>query len=172
MILSVHAIFGAAVASVVPTHPVAGFVLGFTSHFVLDAIPHKDYHLISEELGPNRESKLEIPIYRKLKFLRDLGLISLDAVLGICLGFLFFFNLSHPLVFLLSIFGSLLPDFLTFLYFILKDKSLGMFFRFHTGFVHSKVILKLSQVSGVLLQFGTLVVLITILFVVKALFLV
>jgi hypothetical protein len=39
MILSTHAIVGAAIASFLPSHPTAAFVLGFASHFVLDAIP-------------------------------------------------------------------------------------------------------------------------------------
>jgi hypothetical protein len=39
MILSTHAIVGAAIASFLPSHPTTAFVLGFGSHFVLDAIP-------------------------------------------------------------------------------------------------------------------------------------
>jgi len=39
MILSTHAIVGAAIASFLPSHPTTAFVLGFASHFVLDAIP-------------------------------------------------------------------------------------------------------------------------------------
>jgi hypothetical protein len=42
MILSTHAIVGAAIASFLPSHPTIAFVLGFGSHFVLDAIPHWD----------------------------------------------------------------------------------------------------------------------------------
>ena len=50
MILSVHATFGAAVASLVPAHPVAAFALGFASHLALDLIPHRDYDLVSVEV--------------------------------------------------------------------------------------------------------------------------
>ena len=43
MILTTHAIVGAALASFLPSHPIAAFVAGFASHFALDAIPHVDY---------------------------------------------------------------------------------------------------------------------------------
>jgi hypothetical protein len=38
MILTTHAIVGAALASFMPSHPAAAFVVGFASHFALDAI--------------------------------------------------------------------------------------------------------------------------------------
>jgi hypothetical protein len=43
MILTTHAVVGAALASFVPEHPAVAFVVGFGSHFILDAIPHVDY---------------------------------------------------------------------------------------------------------------------------------
>jgi len=48
MILTTHAIVGAALASFLSSHPAAAFVAGFASHFVLDAIPHVDYPIIGE----------------------------------------------------------------------------------------------------------------------------
>jgi hypothetical protein len=41
MILTTHAVVGAALASFVPSHPVTAFAMGFASHFVLDAIPRR-----------------------------------------------------------------------------------------------------------------------------------
>jgi hypothetical protein len=38
MILSTHAVVGAALASFVPSHPFAAFMIGFASHFALDTI--------------------------------------------------------------------------------------------------------------------------------------
>jgi hypothetical protein len=43
MILTTHAIVGGALASFLPSHPVAAFVAGFASHFDSDAIPRVDY---------------------------------------------------------------------------------------------------------------------------------
>ena len=167
MILSVHATFGAAVASVMPSHPVLGFGLGFVSHFVLDAIPHKDYELISLEAGPNREPKLIDLIQKKFSLLRDMLLVSFDALVGLILAFIFFFNSAHPFVFLLGAVGALIPDFLTFLYLLLRHKSLALFFNFHVSVIHTKVTFKINQLLGVFLQFCTVGVLIAILFLVK-----
>jgi hypothetical protein len=164
MILSVHAIFGAAVVSLVPTHPVIAFCLGFASHFALDAIPHRDYKLISVESGPQNKFQLAEKINKKFKLVRDITLVSFDAIFGLCLAFLFFFNPEYPLIFLIGAFGSLVPDFLTFLYLLFKHKGLESFFRFHVDVVHSKAILRLSQIKGVLLQFCTIAVLIAIIF--------
>ena len=52
MILSTHAVVGAALASFVPSHPLAALVIGFASHFALDAIPHWDYPIKSRSVNP------------------------------------------------------------------------------------------------------------------------
>jgi len=167
MILSVHATFGAAVASLVPSHPVLGFTLGFISHFALDAIPHKDYDLISVETGPDKKLKPIDLIQKKFSLIRDIMLVSFDALIGLGLAFLFFFNPVHPWIFLVGAISSLIPDGLTFLYLLFKHKPLIHFFDFHSGFVHSKIIFKLDQITGVVIQFFTIGVLIAILIVIK-----
>ena len=167
MILSVHATFGAAVASLVPTHPVEAFVLGFVSHLAIDAIPHKDYELISVDVDEAGKPKPLDLISKKLKLLRDMTLVSFDAVVGLCLAFLFFFNPAHPSIFLIGAVAAMIPDFLTFLYLLLKHKPLRHFFDFHASFIHSQTVLKLNQITGVLLQFCTVAVLIAIIFGVK-----
>ncbi len=162
MILSVHAIFGAAVASVVPNHPVEAFCLGFLSHLALDTIPHRDYDLISLDFDPTRPALKEVS--NKLNLMRDFSLVSLDAAVGLCLAFVFFFNPAHPKIFLLGAVGALLPDFLTFVFLLFKYQSFRLFYNFHIGIIHSKIILKLNQVTGVILQFCTIAVFIAIIF--------
>ena len=49
MVLTTHAVAGATLATLVPNHPLWGFVIGFGSHFVLDSIPHWDYSLKSKK---------------------------------------------------------------------------------------------------------------------------
>lgn len=170
MILSVHATFGAAVASLVPSHPVTGFALGFLSHFFLDTIPHKDYELISIE--PDSKGKMNTLdlICRKFQLIRDMLLVSFDALVGFCLAFMFFYNPDHPWVFLVGAVASMLPDFFTFLYLLFKHKPLVTFFDFHSSVIHSKLVLKLNQVTGVVVQFFTVALLIAILFILKQLF--
>lgn len=53
MILSTHAVVGGAIGSLFPSHPILVALLGFTSHFVIDAIPHWDYPLKSISVKPN-----------------------------------------------------------------------------------------------------------------------
>lgn len=169
MILSVHATFGAAVASLVPSHPVTAFCLGFVSHLALDMIPHRDYDLISVESTPEKKMKLidVEPIIRKARLTRDMLLVFFDAFIGLCLAFMFFFDPVHPSIFLFGLAGAYLPDFLSFLYLTLKHKSLGRFFDFHASIIHSQVVLKLNQLMGVFLQFCTIAILIGILFVLE-----
>ena len=69
MVLTPHALVGAAVAGAVPEHPVTGFILGFLSHFILDAIPHWDY-----DLDFFKTNSLTV---------KDLFKLSLDTVLGL-----------------------------------------------------------------------------------------
>jgi hypothetical protein len=72
MILSTHAIAGAAIASFLPSHPTAAFVLGFASHFVLDAIPHWDYPIRSAAVHP----KIGGPMTFDRALLRDAVVIG------------------------------------------------------------------------------------------------
>ena len=170
MILSVHAIFGAAAASLVPSHPVMAFGLGFASHFVLDAIPHRDYDLISIESDLNKKNKVINIIRNKFKLIRDVVFVLVDGIVGLCLAFMLFFNPIYPWIFFLGAFGALIPDGLTFLYLLLKHKPLNFFFNFHSDFIHSKKILKLIQVTGVILQFCTLIIIFAVIFGIKYLF--
>lgn len=79
MILSTHAIVGAAVASFLPSHPTTAFVLGFASHFVLDAIPHWDYPIRSAAVDP----KIGAPMTFDRALLRDAVVIGSDGLVGI-----------------------------------------------------------------------------------------
>lgn len=164
MILSAHAVFGAAIASLVPTHPVEAFALGFASHIALDFIPHKDYELISLEAVPGEKVKIIDKIHRKFKLIRDMIFVSFDALFGFCLAFLFFFNPAYPWIFFLGALGSMMPDFLLFLYLVSKHRALSSLFKFHVGIGENSHIKNLNQVWGVILQFCTVAVLIIILF--------
>jgi hypothetical protein len=82
MILSTHAVVGAALAGLMPFHPVAAFVTGFASHFVIDAIPHWDYPLRSISLGPGARNDVRMSAAR----IRDLALIGFDGLAGLALA--------------------------------------------------------------------------------------
>src|ERR1700747_2768240 len=76
MILSTHAIVGAAIASFLPSNPTIAFVLGFGSHFVLDAIPHWDYPISSASVNP----KIGAPLTFDRALLRDVVVIGSDGL--------------------------------------------------------------------------------------------
>src|SRR5213595_3717992 len=86
LILSTHAVVGAAVATLMPDHPGLAFLCGVASHFAIDAIPHWDYPLrsisVSKDVGK--------PLRLSRELARDCVLIALDACLGLSLAaFLF-----------------------------------------------------------------------------------
>lgn len=81
MILSTHAVVGGAIASLMPGHPVLAFVIGAASHFAIDAIPHVDYPLYSITVKRSAPSALTL----NWLLVQDLGLITLDACLGLAI---------------------------------------------------------------------------------------
>ena len=76
MILTTHAIVGAALASFLPSHPIAAFVAGFASHFALDAIPHVDYPIKSRSVNP----RVGAPMAFDRALLRDAVTIGSDGL--------------------------------------------------------------------------------------------
>ncbi len=147
MTLTTHAIFGAGLASLMPQHPVAAFAVGFTSHFVLDAIPHWDYDILSESVHPDFGKK--ITLTRELML--DAVRIGGDACVGILAGLFLFghHSFSHGL---LSIFlgaiGAIVPDALQFAYAHLKKEPLVSLQSFHK-WIHTDIRLKHQPVLGV-----------------------
>ena len=132
MTLTSHAIVGAALASAVPTHPLVAFSLGFCSHFLLDAIPHWDYHLNS--MQEDKENPLASDMKIGKSFLFDLCKIGLDFLLGFVLAFLFFGrsgNAPANLTLLCGGLGAVLPDFLHFVYFKWKHEPFRSIEKFH-----------------------------------------
>jgi hypothetical protein len=82
MTLLTHAIVGGAIASLMPSHPVLAFVIGVASHFAIDAIPHVDYPIYSISVKRNGASALTL----NWLLIQDLGLITLDACLGLAIA--------------------------------------------------------------------------------------
>ena len=78
MTLATHAIVGAAAARLFSFHPAAAFLAAFASHFLIDAIPHWDYHLKS--LRYNREHPLESDILVNRDFIFDFGKMAFEPL--------------------------------------------------------------------------------------------
>lgn len=112
MILSTHAVVGAAIASILPTHPAEAVALAFASHYALDAIPHWDYPIRSASLDP----KVGGPMRLDRAFLHDTITIGADGLLGILAAFFLFASPQTQWVVLLGACAAMLPDALQFLH--------------------------------------------------------
>lgn len=111
MVLTPHAIIGATLAGLAPGHPLVGFVLGFISHFVFDAIPHWDYRL--DFFETNSLSR------------NDLIKLTVDFILGLSLVWFFVPTLVWGAL------GGLAPDALRFVYQKTGSRLLAPLQRFH-----------------------------------------
>lgn len=137
MTLASHAIAGAAVASFFPKNPVAAFVFGFLSHFVLDAVPHGHYTLRSRTHHPENPLSEDMPWGKNLFF--DLVKIGADFLLGLGLGIVLFQNPGMPVnwVIILGAIAGMAPDALQFVYWKIRREPLISLQKFHI-WMHTK----------------------------------
>ncbi|OJI09182.1 MAG: hypothetical protein COV08_02005 [Candidatus Vogelbacteria bacterium CG10_big_fil_rev_8_21_14_0_10_49_38] len=158
MVLTSHAVFGAALAVAGRLHPVGAFVAGFGSHFLLDALPHWEYELRS--FRRDRVNPLNNDLVLDRAFLNDLAKIGLDAGLGLALVWFFFvFGAgSSPGSVLAGALGGILPDGLSFVYMKTRSRSILVLQKFHI-LIHTEKIIT-NPVAGLpwqaLLLVGTL----------------
>lgn len=135
MILLTHSVVGGAIGVVARAHPVLAFAAGFVSHFVLDAFPHWQYSLVSTK--PHPTDKMLGRFILDIKFVFDLIKIGIDMLLSLIVVYIFFHGDTFSITAFLTqgvfwgMVGSVLPDFLQFVYFQTKNKALGGLQRFH-----------------------------------------
>lgn len=147
MILTTHAIAGAAVASLNPTRPISGFFAGFVLHFILDAIPHWEYKIKSDSVHPYGISKL---VFDRA-FFADVLRMGSDASLGVILSFALFYSPGSALAVLAGALGGITPDALQFVYGRLHWKWLTLLQNFHF-WIHATRKLKNRPVLGITIQ--------------------
>ena len=133
MFLSTHAVVGAAIGSLLPSHPVAAAVLGFASHFPLDAIPHWDYPIRSGFVNPAVGGQLKSD--RALTL--DALTIGADALLGVVGGAVLFASPEGMSAVLLAACSAILPDPLQFAHAHFPHEPLQSIQRFHR-WMHTK----------------------------------
>lgn len=115
MILSTHAIIGAAIASFLPAEPWAPFaavLLGFASHFPVDAIPHWDYPIRSAAIEPGTRAAIRYDT----SLLRDFGVIGTDGLIGPLLALTLFAAPATLATILAGALAAMLPDPLQFVH--------------------------------------------------------
>ncbi len=120
MILLTHMIFGAAIGSKINSVPLA-IVLAFLSHYFLDIFPHIEYPIPNIIENKWKES---LPDFLK---------VALDFCLG--LAIIFIFSKNQPVVYLYA-FAAIIPDGLTMLNKLFKNKILEFHNKIHTEKIH------------------------------------
>lgn len=154
MSLGTHAVIGAIIISKFTANPVLGFCLAFGSHFVLDAIPHWDYHLSSFREDKNNPMNNRMPITGKI--FGDMLKMGVDFLLGAITAFWLFSGVSFNLIFL-GLAGGVFPDFLQFLYFHIQKEPLVILQRFHM-WIHTKKRMKNARTLSIVSQIVLVIV--------------
>lgn len=128
MTLTTHSVIGAMVAGTLATQPTLAIIGAFGSHFLLDAIPHWDYRLLS-----NVEKVKGIKLVFGRAFCWDLFRVGLDALLGLVLSLVVWFLLGQDYFWLIIIGGLIatLPDYLQFVYSKFNWSILGWLQMWH-----------------------------------------
>lgn len=120
MILFIHLLFGAAIGSVINNIPIA-ILLSFLSHYLLDIPPHVEYNIENIE---KKQWKKAIP-----QFI----IVFLDFCLGILL--ILIFSNNQPIIYICAFF-AIVPDGLSILKLMFKNKILQAHSTFHQGKIH------------------------------------
>jgi hypothetical protein len=101
------------------------FILAFLSHFILDAIPHREYEI---------DSLIEKKVSRKSIF--DLFQVFLDCAIGLAIILIFIEKSPYITYALLGAFAAMIPDGLTFLHWQTNAPWLKKITDFHRFTIH------------------------------------
>lgn len=160
MTLATHAVVGAAVAAALPHHPLLGGLFAFGSHFLLDALPHWDYKILSASANPDAPAKLSIDRL----FLLDLVRIGSDAFLGIAVAAFFYGTFSslativqQNWLWFIGAAAAMLPDFLQFVYSKYPKGPIAQLQAFHR-WIHTSHRLEGRTFLGISSQFALVIV--------------
>ncbi|MEK7644893.1 MAG: hypothetical protein AAB391_01015 [Patescibacteria group bacterium] len=152
MTLSTHAVVGAAVAAALPNHPILGGLFAFGSHFLLDALPHWDYKILSASANPDVPTKLT---FDRL-FMLDLVRIGGDALLGLVVAGVFFWHPIGNYFWLIGALAAILPDFLQFVYSKYPKGPIAQLQAFHR-WIHTSHRLEGKTLLGIASQLALVV---------------
>ena len=142
MTLTTHIIVAGAVAAPLLHNPPLAFVVGITSHYLLDAIPHWDWELSSLPQGDPQNKNGIIVRHKKIAY--DLLRVTLDVSIGLLLLFaigvaggginslIIFYGLGAAAL------GGILPDALQFAYFVIWRKQPMAAIQWFHDFFHAR----------------------------------
>jgi len=117
MLETPHVAVGAAIASKIP-NPLIAVPLAFASHFVLDAVPHWNPHIVTETKKYGMPTKKSVVV------------IVIDSTLALAFGSFVAYqalpNTGHAITILAASLASVLPDLAESPYFFLKRKKINL----------------------------------------------
>ncbi len=166
MTLGTHGVVGAAIVAGSGLHPALGLTLAFFSHFVLDALPHYDYKILS--LDKAAESHGVVKMSWGKSFVYDLFRIGIDATVGLILAIFIWQITGATLPGYVVVAGAILgmsPDFLQFLYGKIGTGPLAIIQWVHNRF-HTRHKLADKLELGILSQ-GALIIFVFVLLAMK-----
>jgi uncharacterized membrane protein len=146
MILLVHLLFGAAIGSVINNIPLA-ILLAFLSHYLLDILPHVEYDIENIKKKQWKNTTLQF------------AKIFLDFCLGILL--ILIFSKNQPIIYLCAIL-AIIPDVLSILNLMFKNKVLQTHSSFHQGKIHFLRDKKISNFWRIASQIIAIIIAITL----------
>lgn len=150
--LSVHAIAGTAAALAFRNNPIVALLAAFLSHFLLDAIPHWHYRILSKSKDDSSPFGEKLDFGRS--FLKDIFRTGIDFGLGLIVLLVIskiFFPENLGLVFLAAV-ASVLPDALQVFYYRFKNFKPLYWFQWLHEKIHSEKRLDNEPVKGVIQQ--------------------
>ncbi|MDQ5958152.1 MAG: hypothetical protein QG665_503 [Patescibacteria group bacterium] len=157
MTLGTHGAVGAAIVGSAVVHPAIALLLAFFSHFVLDALPHYDYKILS--LDKLAEKNGVVKMLGGKLFYFDLLRIGFDGLVGLVLAWFVWQVAGAEVGLLWVLLGAvlgMLPDFLQFLYGKIGTGPLAIIQWFHNR-THTKYKLADKFELGVISQ-ATLII--------------
>lgn len=143
MFLAVHAAAGAIIGQNLEEGAVLIFLLAFTSHFLLDLIPHGDHHHVVDYYFGNKS---------KLKQIYNIILIDAVATTILAVVLMTLTNLNRIAI-AWGIIGAVFPDLLVGLNELIKNSKTKWFTRFHFR-IHNALVhkIKVKPLPGALFQ--------------------
>lgn len=162
MLLSTHAVSGAAIALILRRYPALAFTAAFLSHFMLDSIPHWHYKIIS------RSADGSSPFGEKLSFgknfLRDILRTGFDFGIGLLIS-LAVSRIFFPGNLRLTFFGALagaLPDAIQVIYYRFKNSKPLYWLQWFHEKMHAERRLDNELAKGIFYQIAVLATFIVI----------
>ena len=142
MYLTPHAVLGGIIGERAQ-NPLIAFVLGFLSHFILDAIPHGD-----EDIGALKQMKGEKYYIRLM-----ISLVFFDTLLALILFIILsrFGYIENSTSALSGAIGAMLPDYLWGVNVFFKNKFLAYKERLHS-WIHNPLRIAMPVWAGIVWQ--------------------